>query len=320
MISFLLGAGISCIAGVPLASELFSEEPIVDRVTRANLVSRVLHSWNSWHDKTNGFPEEYIAYLKSNNLPGYRDALWYVGLLITLSLADIRNVGGRPEIIRDQVTRTTGNPFIESFWTEVFSKTTDVAIVTTNYDIITERGIRTEPHPKVYRPGFNYGFGTVELHGGGYPTFSHLRSNFACGKIPLLKLHGSVSWSVENGSIVPYVDCRPAIRGDAAIVAPAEEKEIPDYLLPIWKKASEFLSNSETWIIIGYSLPEYDLQIRDLLKSSAQTSLNIHIFDPNPLVAERFENLLSNQKINLHPGFPNGLNDLSMILNKMPIS
>jgi hypothetical protein len=314
MITLFLGAGLSSLAGVPLASELFSEEPIVDRVSRANLVSRVLHSWNSWHEKTGGSPEEYIAYLDSNQAPGLRDTVWYVALLITLRVATVRYVGGQPQITRHHITLTSGVPQIEAFWTTVFRRTSDIAVVTTNYDIIAERAIRNQPRPRVPRPGFNYGSGTVKLEGRGYPTFAHIRPNYANGTVPLLKLHGSISWSVEAGSIVPYVDCRPAIRGNAAIVAPAKEKVIPDYLSSTWDIAADVLRDSTRWLVVGYSLPEYDLQVRELLASCADHSPRIHIFDPWPLAAERFETFLPKLDIHRHPGIPGGLDDLEHIL------
>ncbi len=317
MITIFLGAGLSSLANIPLAGNLFAEEPAVDRVTRANLVSRVLHGWHSWQERTGGSPEQYIAYLEKNQAPGYRDAVWYVALLITLRLAEIRYVGGQLQITRHQLTLTSGNSHIEDFWTTIFSQITDAAVVTTNYDIIAERGIRIEPRPRVHRPGFNYGFGNVRLEGRGFPTFAHLRPVEANGSIPLLKLHGSISWSVEKGTIVPYIDCRPAIRGDAAIVAPAEEKFVPDYLRPTWQCAADVLRESAIWIVVGYSLPEYDMQVRELLSSCADHSPDIHVFDPWPIATARFEMLFPNLEVYRHAGIPEGLGTLTELVQSL---
>lgn len=314
MITIFLGAGLSRLAGVPLASELFDEEPIVDRLTRANLVSRVLHRWNSWHQKTGGSPEEHLAHLASNELPGFQDAIWYVALLVTLRLAEVRYIGGQPQISRHHLTLTSGVQAIEDFWTTVFKQTLEVAVVTTNYDILAERGIRHEPRPRVPRPGFHYGYGDVELEGGGFPLFSHIRRIQACGSVPLLKLHGSVSWTRQGNSLVHYADCRPAIRGDAAIVAPAKEKRIPKYLEPTWSIAADVLRGSAIWLIVGYSLPEYDLQVRELLSNSAQLTPAIHVFDPSPVPAKRFEDLLPTLDVQRHPGIPDGLAELQYVL------
>ena len=97
-------------------------------------------------------------------------------------------------------------------------------------------GCGANRRPRVPRPGFNYGFGPEALAGGGYP-YSYARGLRAAGQVPLLKLHGSVSWSMEHGVLVKYQDCRPAIRGDAAIVAPIVGKSVPAYLEATWQAA-----------------------------------------------------------------------------------
>ena len=97
-----------------------------------------------------------------------------------------------------------------------------------------------------------------DLAGGGYPSYSHIQKIRAAGHVPLLKLHGSVSWSVRDSELVKYHDCRLAIRGDAAIVAPIVGKTVPTYLQPTWDTAKTHLSRARTWIVIGYSLPRYD--------------------------------------------------------------
>ena len=315
MISIFLGAGLSSLAGIPLASDLFSEEPLVDRITRANLVSRVLHGWRTWQSRTGGSPEQYMASLANSQDPGWHDTVWYIALLITLRLATLRYVGGKPAITRHHLTLTSGVPQIEAFWTALFKHSTEVTVLTTNYDILAERGIRHEPRPRAHRPGFNYGFGHVELEGSGFPTFAHLRRVRACGSVPLLKLHGSISWALRANRIVPYVDCRPAIRGGAAIVAPAEAKQVPDYLGPTWALAEDALRASSIWIIVGYSLPPYDLHIRALFASCASHTLVIHVFDPSPSPAARFESLLPSLPISRHPGFPEGLAGLHELLS-----
>ncbi|MFN2468480.1 MAG: hypothetical protein ABR521_10190, partial [Gaiellaceae bacterium] len=60
----VLGAGFSSVAGVPLAAQLFRDEPEVDRITRQRLVRAVRSGWLTWHQRTNGAPEEYLAELE----------------------------------------------------------------------------------------------------------------------------------------------------------------------------------------------------------------------------------------------------------------
>ena len=185
-------------------------------------------------------------------------------------------------------------------------------MVTTNFDILAERGLRHIPRPGVKRPGFHYGFGKEIQEGGGYPSYSHIREVAAAGNVPLLKLHGSVSWSVSDGVLVKYFDCRPAIRGDPAIVAPIIEKTVPDYLVPAWKAARKHVANARTWIVVGYSLPVYDKAIRSLFREASGSETTIHVFDPDQTVASRFRDLTCN--VYAHPGLPDGLDELHDVL------
>jgi SIR2-like domain len=195
-----------------------------------------------------------------------------------------------------------------------FKHTQQVAVVTTNYDIIAERGLRNEPRPRVPRPGFHYGDGPERLSGGGYPSYSHIKPLTVSGSVPLLKLHGSISWSVEHGSIVRYRDCRPAIRGDAAIIAPVTQKTLPTYLETTWDRAKAALSSARTWIVVGYSLPAYDEMVRNLLKESAVNTPDVHVFDPDPSVAHRYRSLLRECTVRAHKGLPRGTDSLDGIL------
>jgi hypothetical protein len=129
-----------------------------------------------------------------------------------------------------------------------------------------------------------------------------------------LKLHGSVSWSLRDGRIVRYHDCRPAIRGDALIVAPVTEKSVPSALLPIWEQASSVLAASDTWIIIGYSFPPYDLAINELFRSNAAHGPDVHILNPDQNVADRVRSLLPPAAVHAHAGLPGGLEDVPAIL------
>ena len=224
MITVFLGAGFSAVGGVPLASELFAYEPTVDKITRQRLVERVQSGWRHWRGTHDGQPEEYLAQLQSYGGKVWLDAQWYVGLLITLAMSDVDQVGLNPTIIRHNINRTTNISSHEAFWTTLFRRTERVSIVTTNYDILAERGLRNRPRVRLPRPGFHYGDGDEELAGRGYPSYAHIQKITASGRVPILKLHGSVSWAVDGSKVIHYHDCRPAIRGDPAIVAPVKTR------------------------------------------------------------------------------------------------
>jgi len=133
----------------------------------------------------------------------------------------------------------------------------------------------------------------------------------ATGSVPLLKLHGSVSWSERDGRLVPYHDCRPAIRGDALLVAPVQGKQPPESLQPIWDLARAALATARLVVCVGYSLPPYDDQVRDLLAAAAQDA-RIHVFDRNQRMAEHYSRQLD-RAIVQHTGLPDGLLDLEAL-------
>ena len=308
----ILGAGFSVTAGVPVASQLFERRPEVDRLVRRRLVDRVIQGWNVWHSRTNGFPEEYLAALARTRGREWHDAVWFVSLAIASRMGELRPVGGRLQLTKHYIGRTS-IASLEQFWTTLFRIRTDVSVITTNYDILAERGLRSVPRPRVPRPGFNYGFGSEALAGGGFPH-TYARRTYAAGHVPVLKLHGSVSWSLERGELVKYHDCRPAIRGNAAIVAPIIGKTVPPYLRPIWRIAGNHLASANTWIIIGYSLPPYDELVRALLLNAATLATTVHVLDPDPAVAHRFGALLPKVALHAHPGLPDGTDAIRAVL------
>lgn len=310
MLSVFLGAGFSRVGGVPMASQLFDMQPQVDRITRQRLVERVTAHWEEWKIKTGGEPEQYLAHLEQFGGKAWTDAQWYVGLRIALATSRVEFVGSIPTVTRHNLDRTSGVTAHELFWSAIFKKREDVGVITTNYDVLPERGLRHKPRPRINRPGFHYGNGHDELEGGGYPSYSHIQKIAVEGRIPLLKLHGSVSWSFRDGRLVRYHDCRPAIRGDAAIVAPVIAKMLPKLFEPIWNAADNLLRSSDTWVVVGYSLPEYDHLVRDLFKRAFHKEVKLHIFDPNPAIGQKFRDLLSEARIQQHGGLPDSLDEL----------
>ncbi len=313
-ITVFLGAGFSAVAGVPLASRLFDNRPDVDRITRARLVERVLAGWTAWTEQNHGGSEEYLAYLQQRADKAWHDAVWYVGLTIAIATSRVERVGGILTITRHNLDRTTGNNVHEAFWSTIFRHTSDIAVLTTNYDILPERGLRHEPRPRVPRPGFHYGDGPEELYGGGYPSYTHIQKIETRGTVPLLKLHGSVSWSFQENTVVRYHDCRPAIRGNPAIIAPVTTKTLPSALQSIWDHAAVALASSPCWLIIGYSLPNYDELVRQLLRENSTHKPTIYVLNPNPSVSIRVSELLPHSTVHSLPKLPEATPELESLL------
>ncbi|MEQ1932533.1 MAG: hypothetical protein ABL962_01450 [Fimbriimonadaceae bacterium] len=314
MIAVFLGAGFSRCCGVPLTGDLFREHPEVDAITRKKLVAEVTTRWDEWHSLTGGSAEEYLSYLQAEADFSLQRATWYIALAIALRVGKLEFVGMNIKITRHNLDRTTASTIHETFWDVVCGVDPEPSVVTTNYDILSERGLRHEPRPRANRPGFNYGNGPEYLRGGGYPSYAHIQRITISGKSRLSKLHGSISWSQNNGEIWKYHDCRPAIRGNPLIIAPVREKKVPTIMQSIWDQAEHDLKKAATWIIVGYSLPIYDYAVRDLLKKSSSASPNIHLLDPSDGIADTYHDLLPNCKITKHKGLPEGIESLRMAL------
>jgi hypothetical protein len=307
-----LGAGFSSLAGVPLAAQLFRDEPEVDRITRQQLVQTVRNRWLAWHEQTGGAPEEHLADLEAKGGAAWHEAVWYASLVIAMRMGELRQIGSQPYLtLTKQNLDRRSVPAHEEFWNAVFTRTTAVTVVTTNYDVLAERGMRHRPRPRVARPGFNYGFGPRHLAGGGYPSYAHIHRIVACGDVPLLKLHGSISWAECNGELVQYHDCRPAVRGDALIVAPVRGKQPPRLLDPIWRRARSAIAQAERVLVVGYSLPEYDDHVVELLRASPMIC-SFHLFDPAPALGAKYERVLQRDTVQ-HPGLPEALTKLSLL-------
>ena len=303
-VAVILGAGFSAPAGVPLASHLFDRRPAVDRLVRQRLVERVTHEWRVWYARTGGSPEEYLAGLAARGGIMWREAVWFVSVVIATRMGKLRPIRGQHTLTAHYIQKKSP-AVLEQFWSTLFRTRTDVSVITTNYDILPERGLRNVPRPRVHRPGFHYGFGSETLLGGGFPNLDGYPS-YVAGQVPLLKLHGSVSWSFERGRLVKYHDCRPAMRGDPAIVAPIVGKTVPHLLRPTWRVAGSCLARAPTWVVVGYSLPVYDELVRELFVAAATPATTVHVLDPDPTVCQRFRALLPKARVYLHPGLPEG--------------
>jgi len=174
---------------------------------------------------------------------------------------------------------------------------------------------------RVFGPGCYY---------GGIPKPQFLRGTFLPwadygthleleGEIPVYKLHGSLNWSRAGEALELFQDLRPAFRrgGNAAIIPPVPEKEVPGWLRPVWHWAEEELGRATVWIICGYSLPSYDAAIVDLLRRAATTGnlRRILVLDPHAVdVCCRYSAIVQNVEVMALDGLPGGVNELSKLL------
>jgi hypothetical protein len=170
------------------------------------------------------------------------------------------------------------------FWDALLSnegpRDQTLAVVTLNYDILPERALLRREPPAKYVPLFYYGgfqynqivHKMIDVSAPGEKKYVivHLGHD-----VPLYKLHGSINWAWEphTQTLKIHDDVRAAFRsgdrGVAAIIPPVAEQEMPAKFARIWTEAEEALGRAERWIVCGYSMPTYDLAVRDLLERSA---------------------------------------------------
>ena len=344
MISCIVGAGYSSVAGDPLASQLLRAPAIAVSKEASQRFDRVRRDFEAWvkHNPTRN-AEEYLGDLYSGRA-GYLPFEWVVELIgatLATSSAHISGVGARYSA---RITRPSHClPHVE-FWRTVLETHDSVAIITTNYDFRVEQVLRHRPMMRPPMPGFYYGgLPTPQILQGTAMPFTvtnQQRYVELTGTIPLFKIHGSLNWSLDGGrlrlypdrpvSVVPafmrelspdrlklYQDMRPAFRhvGDAAIVPPLPFKDIPKWLASVWEESAAAISTSARWIVCGYSLPSYDISVMKMLQNAATKVRQFYLMSPHSVDhRQRWQNLVPNAEITPLPRLPEGTRDLRIAL------
>lgn len=208
-----------------------------------------------------------------------------------------------------------------AFWREVVGKASHVAAITTNYDILIERGLRHKRMKRLFGPGCYYGgIPKPQLLRGSQEPWAYQGNYIELdGAVPIYKLHGSLNWSRAGDGLELFQDLRPAFRGggDAAIVPPIPEKEIPAWLQPIWSSAEEELARAAIWIVCGYSLPSYDVAIAELLRRAAMSGnlKRILVLDPHTsAISRRYSTIGQNVQVIALQGLPECIESLRELL------
>ena len=158
-------------------------------------------------------------------------------------------------------------------------------IITSNYDMLIEYALGTKE--------FNYGIQNQTLTGRGPYPLSQWRNPVTLkGKIPLAKIHGSISWDENNY----YTNGRRALTGHALIVAPTPEKQPPESLKFVWELAEHILRQSKRLVVFGFAFNPYDEAVLSLLRDAGQYIESILLIDIEPKI-EGVQHLWPNTKI-----------------------
>jgi hypothetical protein len=331
-VSCILGAGYSCVAGIPLARDLFTPRHLVvtSERSRKRFVA-VLKHYHEWQEQNpTGYPEQYLGELYSRALqqsfPLWSWAVEYVGAAIaspgTPGWSNNRNPRYSNRINRPDIPAAH-----KAFWKTILRHTDQISVLTTNYDILIEQALRHRRMVRPPSPGCHYGgLPRPQLLQGAAQPFSAWgpeRIIEMTGDVAVYKLHGSLSWTISEGSVVAYQDMRPTFSkgGIAAIIPPVPEKTVPPWLLSIWRQAEHALCRSDVWIVCGYSAPPYDTEVLRLLKSgAADRRIALFLMSPDAdLLRSRWAEIAPLADICLLPGIPEGIRSLDARLDAVSL-
>lgn len=286
MLVLFLGAGFSKWAvDLPIASQLFDFEiePWGPRENKKlDIVKSLKHNWDVMHP--DALSEQFIADALNFDEKNRQAVLWYLTRRLSEPFIwkEFHAQKWRRHVLMIDENRRFDIPgivkahkFLLRFYLSLGG------IITTNYDMIVEYAIGTK--------GFNYGVPNQTLIGRGpYPVSQWRNPVTLKGKIPVAKIHGSISWD-EN---VCYTDGRRGLTGHALIVAPTPEKRPPDSLKYVWELAERILQRATCLVIFGFAFNPYDEAVLNLLKCAGSKLNSILLIDIEPKI-ERVRKLWS---------------------------
>lgn len=160
----------------------------------------------------------------------------------------------------------------------VKSLTTKDVIISFNYDCIIDTVLRNCGNRK-WDASTGYGF-LISQNSGEWHKHEKVKGPHAKQSLHLLKLHGSLNWKLDKTNNITLRKFQHAYeikdRGDSEIIAPIWNKNIltRKHLSDIWIRARKALQNANDLVVIGYSVPDTDLQSQALLQIDTANAKN----------------------------------------------
>lgn len=275
---YVLGAGFSRPAGGPLIRD-FMDPDWVGRRKRARIMwgepefevlRRILHDLPDDEQTI----ESALNTISSAALFGARFGRYSHRSLLRFAIDYVSTC------VEEGVSHARKNLLYERFFNDVLQE--DVALITTNYDLIPDI------HMMARFGSFHYGLPANKRY--RYLGLRHARFG-----PPLLKLHGSLSWlrckSCKTIWLSPkYIRHRTGLRClktscqgtyEILIVPPMWNKEAAARALAlVWAEAYRQLSSAARVVVIGYSFPTLDRAALDLFRTALsknhRASLEVH--------------------------------------------
>lgn len=313
------GAGFSFSAGLPLTKDLFAEIPHSPYSNNKAVFEQVRLAWLRHGASKN--PEVWIkeVYLERDNLPEFKYGVSWEDVQDFLMARLVKLPKGSNAHYYHGISTSIDSRVHREFWSKLRKTFHLKTVITTNYDLLIEQGLKSEYKVERIAPICYY---------GGYPYLQVVRkmTNVTTNEsvdlklgheVELIKLHGSLNWVQEPHGYKIHDDVRAVYRksrglGKPRIIPPLEEKEQPEWSFDIWNAAEAALTKTDTWFVCGYSFPHYDLAINKMIArcGSKHERLKVIIADPNSNgVKGNMEVLLpKSTEYQLLPGLP----DLNM--------
>lgn len=316
----ILGAGSSKGCGFPLGDEML--ESILDLVDKDcrkfldHLFPGIIE--NEAIDPYITFDRVFSVidfYIKNNinfagysirSLQGIQNKLFqqYIRVLSDFSLASLFDLDER---LLNRFKRVKENydswykPFFEKLIQEHGEQ---ISFISFNYDVLIDKVLNELKKDGIVRD-YHYGVDLYDVDDQG--------AKINESGIALLKPHGSLNivecpickrlyTSSKSLQRVYFKgeECRHCAEPLKALYkAPKLNKEIDDYALnDIRSKVVDVLSKADSIDVIGYALPNYDMNVLALLLEGRQRnpnwdSLEISIIDCNPSLVSKYENVFA---------------------------
>jgi hypothetical protein len=277
MYSLLVGAGFSKWAvNLPLVNDLFDFNiDVFNRSDqkRVEVAKSLKAGWDRVYPGKNS--EEFIGYALGLSEDERKAVLWYVARRLSEPFIweEVHAQRWRRHVLMiDENRKFAVKGLIQARdFLHGFLSPSIAGIVTTNYDLVVEYALGSKL--------FNYGSDNQILLGRGpYPVSTWRNPVRLRGTLSLAKIHGSVSW--DWGGF--YTDGRRSITGDALLVAPTREKDVPKALKSTWNLAEDILNQSTRLLVFGFAFNPYDQLVMDLLRLHGSNISSVLLIDVAP--------------------------------------